>query len=100
MSIRLTRRAALATGAASGAVALAPLSAWARDAANDHADLAVAVDAYVRRCLEAFPDQPALSVALVRDGEAILTRGYGVRKMGEARRVDDRTLFAIASNTK
>ena len=100
MSIRLTRRAALATGVASGAVALAPLSAWAREAANDHAELAVAVDAYVRRCLEAFPDQPGLSVALVKDGEAILTRGYGVRKMGEARRVDDRTLFAIASNSK
>jgi len=100
MSIRLTRRAALATGAAAGGVALAPLSAWAQDAANDHADLAVAVDAYVRRCLAAFPDQPALSVALVRDGAAILTRGYGVRKMGEARRVDDRTLFAIASNSK
>ena len=100
MSIRLTRRAALATGAAAGGVALAPLSAWAREAANDHAELAVAVDAYVRRCQEAFPDQPGLSVALVKDGEAILTRGYGVRKMGEARRVDDRTLFAIASNSK
>ncbi|WP_339873654.1 serine hydrolase [uncultured Brevundimonas sp.] len=100
MSIRLTRRAALATGAASGAVALAPLSAWAQAAANDHADLATAVDAYVTRCLAAFPDQPGLAVALVKDGAAILTRGYGVRKMGEARRVDDHTLFAIASNSK
>ncbi|WP_339913601.1 serine hydrolase [uncultured Brevundimonas sp.] len=100
MTLRLTRRAALTSSVAGMGVAALPLSAWAQEAANDHAGLAEAVDAYVRRCMAAFPDQPALSVALVRDGEAILTRGYGVRKMGEARRVDDHTLFAIASNTK
>jgi len=29
-----------------------------------------------------------------------VTKGYGVRKLGESARVDDRTLFGIASNTK
>ena len=100
MSIRLTRRAAMTAGAASGAVSLAPLRAWAQEAANDHSDLAAAIDAYVKRALAAFPDQPGLAVAVVKDGAAVLSRGYGVRRMGEARRVDENTLFAIASNTK
>lgn len=100
MSIRLNRRAALFTSLGAAGAALAPARAWAQAAANDGASLADQVDGYVTRALAAFPDQPALSVALVKDGTAVLTRGYGVRKMGEAAKVDEHTLFAIASNTK
>ncbi len=98
MSLRLTRRTALASTLGIGAAA--PLSAWAREATNDHAGLAEAVDAYVRRAMAAFPDQPAVAIALVKDGETLLTRGYGVRRQGEAATADEHTLFAIASNTK
>lgn len=100
MSIRLTRRAALVSSVAGLGLQALPLRAWAQEAANDHAGLAEAVDAYVKRALAAFPDQPALSVALVKDGEALLTRGYGVRRKGDPAPVDEHTLFAIASNTK
>jgi CubicO group peptidase (beta-lactamase class C family) len=62
--------------------------------------LAEAVDAYVRKAMEAWPDQPALGVAVVRDGQTILSRGYGVKRQGQAARADEHTLFAIASNTK
>ena len=96
----LTRRAALFASA--GAAAL-PSAAWARTAqssANDNAGLAEAVDAYVRQCMTAWPDQPALGVALVKDGQPVLTRGYGVRRQGTNDRADEHTLFAIASNTK
>ena len=97
MSIRLTRRAALVS---SGAVAaVLPSRGWAQSAANDAASLADKVDAYVKRAMAGFPDQPAVSVALVKDGQAVLTRGYGVRAIGGAA-VDEHTLFAIASNTK
>lgn len=96
MSIRLTRRGALITSAAGAAVL--PSQGWAQ-AANDSASLADQVDAFVRRTMAAFPDQPAVSVALVKDGQAVLTRGYGVRAIGGAP-VDEHTLFAIASNTK
>ncbi len=96
MSIRLTRRSALFASA--GAAAL-PSTGWAQAAANDSASLAEQVDAYVKRTMAAFPDQPAVSVALVKDGQAVLTRGYGVRAMGGAA-VDEHTQFAIASNTK
>lgn len=83
MSIRLTRRAALFSSVA-GAAAL-PSSGWAQTAAaNDSASLADQVDAYVKRVMAGFPDQPAVSVALVKDGQAVLTRGYGVRAIGGA----------------
>ena len=95
----LTRRSALFASA--GAAAL-PTAAWAQTSspANDNAGLAEAVDAYVRQCMAAWPDQPALGIALVRDGQPILTRGYGVKRQGTQDRADEHTLFAIASNTK
>jgi CubicO group peptidase (beta-lactamase class C family) len=45
-------------------------------------------------------DVPGLAVAVVKDGEVVLARGYGVRELGQPARVDEHTLFAIASNTK
>ncbi len=98
MSIRLTRRAALASSAAAG-FALPSLS-WAQTGPAPAGEaLAEAVDAYVKQAMAAFPDQPAVSVAVVKDGEAVLTRGYGVRSTGGAP-IDAHTHFAIASNTK
>jgi CubicO group peptidase (beta-lactamase class C family) len=41
-----------------------------------------------------------MAVAVVKDGQVILAKGYGVRKLGETAPVDARTLFGIASNTK
>jgi CubicO group peptidase (beta-lactamase class C family) len=43
---------------------------------------------------------PGLAVAIVKDNEVLLSRGYGVREAGKSQRVDENTLFAIASNTK
>lgn len=43
---------------------------------------------------------PGVAIAIVQDGEVLLTRGYGVRELGKPERVDAHTLFAIASNTK
>jgi CubicO group peptidase (beta-lactamase class C family) len=97
MSLRLTRRSALF---ASAGAAVVPAVSWAQDAANDTASLADQVDAHVRLVMAAWPDQPALGVAVVKDGQPVLTRGYGVRRQGEAQGVDQHTLFAIASNTK
>jgi CubicO group peptidase (beta-lactamase class C family) len=56
-------------------------------------------DAYVGRVMKAF-EVPGLSLAVVKDGAVVLTKGYGVRKLGEPAPVDERTLFGIASNTK
>ncbi|WP_199753488.1 serine hydrolase [Luteimonas cucumeris] len=56
-------------------------------------------DAYVERVREQF-DVPGIAVAIVKDGEIVLERGFGVRKIGDDTPVDAHTLFAIASNTK
>ncbi|KIC60356.1 beta-lactamase [Brevundimonas nasdae] len=98
MSLRLSRRTLFASG---GAAALAAGPVFAQSApANDDASLAAAVDAYVAKCMAAWPDQPALGVAVVKDGATVLARGYGVKVQGKRARADEHTLFAIASNTK
>lgn len=56
-------------------------------------------DAYVSQVLQAFT-VPGAAVAIVKDGKVVLARGYGVRKLGDSTRVDARTRFGIASNTK
>ena len=56
-------------------------------------------DAYVASVMKAF-EVPGLSVAIVRNGQVLLARGYGVRTLGDPAPVDAETLFGIASNTK
>ena len=77
MPLNLTRRHALA-GALPLSLAAGPALAWS-PAANDDAALAEAVDAYVKAAMAAWPEQPALGIALVKDGAPVLTRGYGVK---------------------
>lgn len=57
------------------------------------------LDRLVERVMATF-DVPGLGLAVVKDGQVVLTKGYGVRKLGEPAAVDGRTLFGIASNTK
>jgi CubicO group peptidase (beta-lactamase class C family) len=57
------------------------------------------MDAYVAAVRLTF-DVPGIAVAVVKDGEVVLARGYGEREQGKPARVDEHTLFAIASNTK
>jgi CubicO group peptidase (beta-lactamase class C family) len=57
------------------------------------------LDAFVTRVLQEFPT-PGAALAVVRDGRTVVARGYGVRRLGGADPVTERTLFQIASNTK
>ncbi|MEM7476032.1 MAG: serine hydrolase domain-containing protein, partial [Planctomycetota bacterium] len=43
---------------------------------------------------------PGMAVAIVKDGQVVLAKGFGVREAGKPEQVDADTLFAIASNTK
>ena len=45
-------------------------------------------------------DVPGLAVAIVKDGRIVSNKGYGVLEAGKKDKVDENTLFAIASNTK
>ncbi len=57
------------------------------------------LDTYIARVMTTF-QVPGMSVTIVKDGRVVKSQGYGVRKLGEAAPVDQRTLFGIASNTK
>lgn len=59
-------------------------------------------DAYVEGVRKQF-EVPGIAVAIVKDGQVVLERGFGARELGQdgkAKPVDANTLFAIASNTK
>ncbi len=57
------------------------------------------LDQWVARAMKEF-DVPGISVAIVKDGKVVLTKGYGVRKLGSPEHVDANTLFGIASCSK
>src|SRR5262245_9179374 len=57
------------------------------------------LDAYVARSMKTF-EVPGLALTVVKDGKAVVAKGYGVKRLGEAAPVDAKTLFGIASNTK
>lgn len=43
---------------------------------------------------------PGMSIAIVKDNQVVLKKGYGVREIGKPGKVDTQTLFACASTTK
>ena len=43
---------------------------------------------------------PGLALAIVKDDAVMLSKGYGVRELGQPAPVDERTVFAIGSVTK
>jgi CubicO group peptidase (beta-lactamase class C family) len=43
---------------------------------------------------------PGLAIAIVKDDSVVYARGFGVRRLGEPARVDEHTLFGVASTTK
>jgi CubicO group peptidase (beta-lactamase class C family) len=57
------------------------------------------LDDYVARVMKEF-EVPGIAVGIVKDGQVVLTKGYGVRELGKPEPVTDNTLFGIASNTK
>jgi CubicO group peptidase (beta-lactamase class C family) len=58
-----------------------------------------AIDRTVARTMKAF-DVPGMAVGIVKDGELVFAKGYGVRERGKPEPVGTRTLFQIGSNTK
>jgi len=57
------------------------------------------LDAWVSRAMQTF-EVPGLALAVVKDGRVVVAKGYGVRRLGDPAKVDEKTLFGIASNTK
>jgi CubicO group peptidase (beta-lactamase class C family) len=53
----------------------------------------------VERVMRLF-DVPGIAIAIVKDGQVLAAEGFGVRKLGAPDKVDGRTLFEVASNSK
>jgi len=57
------------------------------------------IDSLVERTLKTF-DVPGIAVAVVKDNQVIIAKGYGVRSLKTKQKMDENTLFGIASNSK
>ncbi|MEK6262387.1 MAG: serine hydrolase [Planctomycetota bacterium] len=57
------------------------------------------MDAYIREAMQKW-EVPGLAIAIVKDGELVLARGYGVCELGKDGKVTEDTVFPIASCTK
>ena len=57
------------------------------------------MDAYIQKGLSDW-NLPGLAVVIVKDGQIVWMKGYGVRDIMTKKPVDEHTLFMIASNTK
>lgn len=109
MLYRLTRRAFLARGATLGTVGLLPqvVVSAARAAASDSRlrtdvpldRLVPEVETTITRAITEH-NVPGLSIALVRGGQTVWSKGFGVRNKKTAEPVDDQTVFEAASLTK
>ncbi len=57
------------------------------------------LDAYISKTVKDW-GIPGVSVGIVKDGEIVFEKGYGVMEVGKRKSPDEHTLYAIASNTK
>jgi CubicO group peptidase (beta-lactamase class C family) len=57
------------------------------------------IDSLAEKTMKTF-DVPGIAVAVVKDDRIIHLKGYGVRSLNTKQKVDENTLFAIASNSK
>jgi CubicO group peptidase (beta-lactamase class C family) len=57
------------------------------------------IDQLVENTIKTF-EVPGIAVAIIKDGKVIHSKGYGVRSLNTKARVDENTLFGIASNSK
>lgn len=57
------------------------------------------LDAYIEEARQEW-EVPGLSVAIVKDGELLLSKGYGLRSLASTEKIDKNTIFSIGSTTK
>ncbi|MEK6782242.1 MAG: serine hydrolase domain-containing protein [Bacteroidota bacterium] len=57
------------------------------------------IDSLVNKTMETMP-LAGIAVAVIKDGKVVHAKGYGVATIKGKEKVDENTLFAIASNSK
>ena len=105
MSMFSARKARWAAVGLAGVLGLAVAQpGWAKPKPAPAADLPAGakpqdIDQLAARIQQTF-SVPGMSVAIVKDGQVLFAKGYGVRAVGKPEKVDADTLFGIGSNTK
>lgn len=79
-------------------IAIISLSAYSQ-APQVPAFLTDSLDRYVERSLRDW-QIPGAALLVVKDGQVVVSKGFGVKENGRNDAVDENTLFMIASNTK
>ena len=76
-------------------------------AALIYSSLSFAQPSFIKDSLDSYIAQgmkdwniPGLAIAIVKDGQVVVMKGYGVRDLETKEPVDENTLFMIASNSK
>ena len=57
------------------------------------------LEKYIERGMKLW-QVPGLAVSIVKDGKVIFQKGFGIRDINKKDKVDENTLFIIASNSK
>ncbi|MBK7392082.1 MAG: beta-lactamase family protein [Chloracidobacterium sp.] len=57
------------------------------------------IDAYANTVMDTWRG-PGMAIAIVKDDNVVMAKGYGVRELGKPDKVDENTIFEIASNSK
>ena len=66
---------------------------------NPYAKNIKELDALFTKAITDF-NVPGMAIAIIKDDQVLLSKGYGVREVGKTDPVTDQSLFAIASNSK
>ena len=93
--MKQTKRWAALLGLGFALLLLTTQSLAAAPARDEVADL----DAFIQQAMKEY-QVPGAAVAVVKDGKVILAKGYGVRDINKTEKVDENTIFQLASVTK
>jgi len=60
------------------------------------------IDAYAQTVIDTWKSTSGagMAIAIVKDDKVVMQKGYGIRELGKPDKIDENTLFAIASNSK
>lgn len=64
-----------------------------------NADAEARLDVYIDQALKDW-QTPGMTLAVVKNDQVVLAKGYGVRQIGRPQKVDARTMFALGSTSK
>jgi CubicO group peptidase (beta-lactamase class C family) len=79
--------------------AIAPSAAAQAPAPPNTRAILADLDRYIPKALAEW-NGAGVAIGIVKDDSLIYAKGFGVREVGKPETVDDRTIFAIGSNTK